>query len=269
MRKISAALALVIACLLPFAAAQAQDTFPGVLSAGQIVGNPATGQGVPAPFSGSANKCFGNNASSYLANIACASLTLTDQILSGGANVTPYSVAAGNVTVDCGLGPQQYILNAGNFTITAPANDGSCNLHVINASGSASAVGTVTLANFSLKSPQGASFANSVTQSGTVTITNASPAVITYTAHGLVANTKIYFTTTSALPTGLTAYQIYYVLGSTITTNTFEVSATPGGTAINTSSAGSGTQTATVPSEFLLNIERTLGDALATWVQVQ
>lgn len=84
-------------------------------------------------------------------------------------------------------------------------------------------------------------------QSATVTITNASPAVVTYTAHGLTANAPIVFTTTGALPTGIVAGQTYYLASiGTATANTFNISATPGGALINTSSAGSGTHTATV-----------------------
>jgi len=84
-----------------------------------------------------------------------------------------------------------------------------------------------------------------LTASSTVTITNASPAVITWTAHGLTAGTMVAFTTTGALPTGLTAGTTYYVIAAGLATDTFRVSATAGGAAINTSSAGSGTHTAT------------------------
>ncbi len=82
----------------------------------------------------------------------------------------------------------------------------------------------------------------------TVTISNASPGVVTWTAHNLKVNDPVYFTTTGVLPTGLTAssgasFTIYYVK-TVLSANTFSVSATPGGAAINTSSAGSGTHTA-------------------------
>lgn len=77
----------------------------------------------------------------------------------------------------------------------------------------------------------------------TCTITIASPGVITRNSHGLSANHPVSFTTTGALPTGLVASTTYYVVGSSITTNTFQVSATPGGAAINTSGSQSGTHT--------------------------
>lgn len=77
----------------------------------------------------------------------------------------------------------------------------------------------------------------------TVTMTIASPCVITWNSHGLVATAPVAFTTTGALPTGLTANTIYYVLAP-ITANTFNVSATAGGAAINTSGSQSGVHTA-------------------------
>lgn len=84
-----------------------------------------------------------------------------------------------------------------------------------------------------------------VTQAGaaitaaTVTITIASPGVVTWTAHGFAADTAVVFTTTGALPTGLTAGTTYYVRNPAA--NTFEVSATVGGASINTSGSQSGT----------------------------
>jgi len=75
----------------------------------------------------------------------------------------------------------------------------------------------------------------------TCTISNASPAVITRSNHGLLANYTITFSTSGTLPTGITAGQTYYVLGTGLTQNTFQISLLKGGGAINTSSAGSGT----------------------------
>lgn len=80
---------------------------------------------------------------------------------------------------------------------------------------------------------------------GTVTVTIASPAVFSFTAHGLNAGDQVVFTTTGALPTGLTAGTVYYVIAAGLTANAFEVSATPGGSAVNTSVSQSGTHTMT------------------------
>jgi len=77
----------------------------------------------------------------------------------------------------------------------------------------------------------------------TATITIASPAVITCTSHGLKAGDTVAFTTTGALPTGITASTPYYVISSGLTANTFRISETSGGSAINTSGSQSGTHT--------------------------
>lgn len=77
-----------------------------------------------------------------------------------------------------------------------------------------------------------------------VTITHATPAVVTMTAHGLSATCPIYFTTNVVLPAPLVAGTEYFVR-ATITANTFEIAATSGGAAINTTTDGSGTHTAT------------------------
>lgn len=81
----------------------------------------------------------------------------------------------------------------------------------------------------------------------TVTISNGADADVTWNAHGFLPNQPVVFSTTGALPTGLTAGTVYYVIATGITENTFKVSATKGGTAIATSSAGTGTQTADAP----------------------
>jgi hypothetical protein len=82
----------------------------------------------------------------------------------------------------------------------------------------------------------------------TVTITIASPGVVSWTAHGFNNGNAISFSTTGALPTGLTAGTTYYIVSAA--TDTFQVSATPGGSAINTSGSQSGTHTATNDSVF-------------------
>lgn len=81
-----------------------------------------------------------------------------------------------------------------------------------------------------------------------VTITNASPAVITFTGHGIKGCVSVIFVNSGgALPTGISASPtVYYTVPGSITTNTFEIATSVAnafaGTAVNTSSAGSGTQ---------------------------
>jgi hypothetical protein len=84
-----------------------------------------------------------------------------------------------------------------------------------------------------------------LSSSTTVTITIASPAVISWTAHGAVPGQAVQFTTTGALPTGITASTTYYVLATGLTANSFQIAATPGGTAIVTSGSQSGVHTGT------------------------
>lgn len=78
---------------------------------------------------------------------------------------------------------------------------------------------------------------------GPCTISDASPAVIGFAGHGLTAGDAVVFSVSSggSLPTGLVAGTTYYVIASGLTATAFEVSATPGGAAVNTSTAGSGT----------------------------
>ncbi|MCE2706348.1 MAG: hypothetical protein LW807_04660, partial [Proteobacteria bacterium] len=56
------------------------------------------------------------------------------------------------------------------------------------------------------------------TEKGTCTIAISTPAVITLTNHELTTGQKVYFTTTGALPTGLTANTTYWVNVLNITT---------------------------------------------------
>lgn len=80
--------------------------------------------------------------------------------------------------------------------------------------------------------------------SGTATVSVATPGVVTQTGHGALANDPMKFTTTGALPTGLTAGTKYYVVGASITANTYQLSLAPGGAAINTTGTQSGVHTA-------------------------
>ena len=86
------------------------------------------------------------------------------------------------------------------------------------------------------------------TTGATVTISQANPGVVTWTNAG------------GALPTGLTAGTAYFVVN--LSGDTFNLAAKPGGTGIQTSSAGSGTHTAKCTHKFILN---TTGDWLVVY----
>ena len=98
------------------------------------------------------------------------------------------------------------------------------------------------------------------------TMTIATPCVVTWAAHGLVANTAIQFTTTGALPTGIVSGTVYYVLAPT--TDTFNVSATAGGAAINTTGTQSGVHTATAGGNYNKLPSSYLTGATPYWIDV-
>lgn len=83
-----------------------------------------------------------------------------------------------------------------------------------------------------------------IVRTATVTITIASPGVVTWTAHGLSVGDQVSFSTTGALPTGLVAGTTYFVK-TVVDANSIQLSATSGGSVINTSGTQSGVHTGT------------------------
>jgi hypothetical protein len=79
------------------------------------------------------------------------------------------------------------------------------------------------------------------------TMTIATPAVVTWTGHGLVYGQRVAFTTTGALPTGITANTGYYI--NVIDANTFNLATSlanlQAGTYVATSGSQSGVHTVT------------------------
>jgi hypothetical protein len=105
-----------------------------------------------------------------------------------------------------------------------------------------------------------------------VTVTIASPAVVSWTSHGLAESTRVVFSTTGALPTGLAINTVYFVRNPLA--NSFNLATTAGGTVINTSGTQSGVhtlnaeilmQTATTPQGY--NIRCRMRDNGGTCVQ--
>lgn len=104
-------------------------------------------------------------------------------------------------------------------------------------------VATVPSANTFTVTTQstGTTFTLTPTAGVAFTVTAASPAVFTKSSHGLTAGTTIKLTTTGSLLTGLNTTTTYYVISSGLSTNSFRVSTTSGGSAVNTSGSQSGT----------------------------
>ncbi|MSQ20199.1 MAG: hypothetical protein EXR39_11765 [Betaproteobacteria bacterium] len=103
------------------------------------------------------------------------------------------------------------------------------------------------------------------TATATVTISNASPGVVTWIAHGLANDDPVYFTTTGTLPTGLSVRTLYYTRN--VAANTFGAPSAPDGAPINTSSAGSGTHTAIHTHDVSFHRRVTVQDTRGVTVQ--
>lgn len=72
-----------------------------------------------------------------------------------------------------------------------------------------------------------------------VTVTAATPCVISSTGHGLQASTPIIFSATT-IPAGITAGTVYYVSDINLLTDSFQIKDAIGGSQINTTTTGSG-----------------------------
>jgi len=75
-----------------------------------------------------------------------AQLNQPDQFITGGANVNTLNLSSSSQTIDCGQRPLQFLTNVGSLTLTAPANDGACDI-LFNNTGSA---GTVSFTGFTV-----------------------------------------------------------------------------------------------------------------------
>lgn len=126
---------------------------------------------------------------------------------------------------------------AGTYTLTLPQDDGNAT-QVLTTDGSGVTSWTENKGRETLTASRTYYVGFDL---GTCTMTIASPCVVTLNSHGLADNAPIVFSTTGALPTGIIAGAVYYVRATNKTTNTFEVSLTSGGAAVNTSGSQSGT----------------------------
>jgi hypothetical protein len=79
----------------------------------------------------------------------------------------------------------------------------------------------------------------------TVTISIASPAVVTWPGENISVNTPVQFSTSNTLPTGIVTGTTYFVR-STVSPNSFTISATLGGAPIATTGTQSGVQSGAV-----------------------
>ncbi len=126
-----------------------------------------------ATFTGTVNHTggfqVGGNAMTFPGSAATlASLNIADQTLTGGANVTSQSLSTGSITVDCGSRSTQFITGATSaWSITAPANDGSCFVLLTNAPSSAV---VPTFSGFTVGSNTGAALTTVASAKFTISI---------------------------------------------------------------------------------------------------
>ncbi len=131
---------------------------------------------------------------------------------------------------------------------TGSSGSGACPVHACASGGSSCSSSTSSLVyNYA---PNGSySYNNYLPDAGdaaamcgnTFTVTRASPAVFTRANHGLSAGDQVIFSTTGSMYGGLSKTTRYYVISAGLTANTFRVSTSSGGSAVNTSGSQSGT----------------------------
>ncbi len=187
-----------------------------------------------------------NNASKGIANTFIGAQRATVTALSDGATITPDFSANNDYIVQLG----------GNRALANPTN------LVKGQSGSIDVLQDAT-GSRTLSYAWGWSFPNGtaptlstagctrdtlyydvrIAQSATVTISIATPGVVTYTAHGLYTGQKVQITTSGALPTGLTASTTYYAIVNDA--NSFWLATSLANAAANTKIDTSGSQSGT------------------------
>jgi len=170
----------------------------------------------------------------------------TGHMLPNGTRVR--LTTTGALPTGLSTGTDYYVVNAttNNFQLEASVGGGA-----IATTGAGSGAHTATAPDlrpasraqtyFCRQGNLGYAEATSIPNVQTVTMTIASPCVVTWTGHLLVNGDAVSFVTTGALPTGISVGTTYYVVNKAV--NTFQLSLTPGGAAIDTSGTQSGTHT--------------------------
>lgn len=218
-----------------------------------LTGAVAVGNTITGASSGATAVVLANNTTSLICTASAGTFTANETIKVSGSNVGTIA----SFTYQASSSPSDHadnLLLAANYQRsliqTVPGSGPIRGVWVYNDVVYAWRDNVGGTANVMYKATTGGwvaiSFGQEITftqRSGTVTITIASPGVFTLNNHGAPAGTPVVLSTTGALPTGLTAGTTYYVVSPAA--NTFQLAATVGGAAINTSGSQSGTHTAT------------------------
>lgn len=184
----------------------------------------------------------------YVTNIAVGGTTTFNLALSptGSAINTTGSPSSGTISL---ISPVWLSVLATQANKLTNAGSVTTNSRFYPAFMSANTTGgvysnTATALNYNPGVNGGSLNVGQVTTSQTATITIATPAVVTLSST-VYDGTPVFFETTGALPTGITAGTTYYVVNSGLDgANKFRISATQGGSDVATSGTQSGTHTA-------------------------
>jgi hypothetical protein len=186
----------------------------------------ATLAGITSYNDGLTVKFLANATNTGATNISINGIGYTNITKSGNTSLSAGDIPAG-ATV-------QIVASGGNFQLTSGAGGSS--------SGGGATGGGKDKAFYEGDTFITSSFTVGQSAQSSCTISIASPAVITQ-GNTYVAGQPIRFTTTGALPTGLSSNAVYYVSATGLTTSSFQISATSGGASVNTSGTQSGVQT--------------------------
>lgn len=168
-----------------------------------------------------------------------------------GLVVTVFNIGnatTGTVTPSPLNGNYQYLTNNGAFTIAAYTTfDFALDVLIQNGT----APGNVGFSGFRISSTNvGDALSSTARLIASAVIATGSPGIVTCTAHLSNVSDPVWFSTSGALPTGMTSGTLYYI--STTTANTLQIATTPGTTvSINLSGTQSGTHTSTYPSQYI------------------
>jgi len=176
-----------------------------------------------------------SNASPAVVGWTAHGLSAGQQVRFTSTGTLPTGITAGATYYVAASG-----LNTNDFQITDI--DGV----VINTSSAGS--GTITGLAFHGAVPKFQTLNTNATETvvlNTVTISIATPGVVSWTGHGLQRGQAVLFATTGALPTGITAGTKYFVSGANLGANSFELSTSYANALAGTSLATSGTQSGT------------------------
>lgn len=200
---------------------------------------------------------IGTNVQAYDANTVKKNVANTFTAAQRGAYV-PLTDGA-TITPDFALANQYRVQLGGNRTLANPSNlvagqSGAIDIYQ-DSTGSRTlayqwgwqfAGGTAPTLTTTARAKDKLAYSVDVYAQATVTISIATPGVVTWNAHGLMAGQQVQLSTTGALPTGLAAATTYFVIP--VDANSFQLSATQNGAAINTTGSQSGVHTMTAIS---------------------